>query len=255
MPRQAQLALGETAAAPATYRVPPSQLIRLLAAHATFDGSGAATSWIPALEVVSDSGQTAARGLAATVAAGGAAEVTFGPFLRPAPSGAGAGTLKSTRIIISDGTFTQSIPLSTYTKIAFDDAVINTLGFADLANHQIAIATAGYYLISGRVFYQPPVTFPAPAGDRAEMQIKIVRAATEHLIDNGLSALDNTNAVDWFVLIPPVVVKLEAGDTVFANAWSNLATIAGDSKVDGGTYAGLGESDAGATYLDVTGLG
>ncbi len=85
MPAQAQLSLGETNPAPITYTVPNAQSIGLLCANANFDGSGSATPYLPALEIVSDSGHIVSRTIGQQVAAGGSAEVTFAPFLSAPP--------------------------------------------------------------------------------------------------------------------------------------------------------------------------
>lgn len=91
MPNQAQLSIGDVADAPLTYDVPDAQVIGLVCANAVYDGAGAGGSWLPALELVSDSGHVIARAIPQTsVAAGGSAEVTFGPFL--GPPGGGGGT-------------------------------------------------------------------------------------------------------------------------------------------------------------------
>lgn len=72
-----------TGSAPLAYTVAGSQEFRLLAANATFDGAAAGGSWLPTLELISDSGQIIARSPVATsVAAGGAAEVSWFRGLR-----------------------------------------------------------------------------------------------------------------------------------------------------------------------------
>jgi Concanavalin A-like lectin/glucanases superfamily len=80
---QLQLSVPQVAAAPLDYVVPGAQLIELVALNAVFDGSGAAAAFLPAVEIISDSGHTVSRSIVDTqVAAGGSAEVTFAPFLR-----------------------------------------------------------------------------------------------------------------------------------------------------------------------------
>lgn len=62
-----------------------SEHFELLAVQATFDGSGASADFVPAVVVISDSGEVVGRFPAsAVVSAGGSAEVTFAPFLRDA---------------------------------------------------------------------------------------------------------------------------------------------------------------------------
>lgn len=89
---QVQLAIGDVQPAPLDYVVPGAQEISPVAVNATFDGTSAVTAWLPALELISDSGHVISRTFpASSVAAGGTAEVTFAPFLRQAAA-AGAAT-------------------------------------------------------------------------------------------------------------------------------------------------------------------
>lgn len=70
-------------AAPNSRTTKDSENFELLAVNATFDGSAASVAFLPAVEVVSDSGAVVGRHVTGeTVAAGGSAEVTFAPFLR-----------------------------------------------------------------------------------------------------------------------------------------------------------------------------
>lgn len=85
---QVQLVVSHVSAAPLDYVVPGSLVAEPLAATAVFDGSAATGSWLPALEIYSDSGSLVSRAIVDTaVAAGGGAEVTFAPFLRPGGGG------------------------------------------------------------------------------------------------------------------------------------------------------------------------
>jgi hypothetical protein len=82
-----------TKAAPNSRTTRDSEQFTLLAVNATFDGSAATAAWLPAVEIVSDSGVIVARHVTEdTVAAGGDAEVTFAPFLRKKAGGGGAVT-------------------------------------------------------------------------------------------------------------------------------------------------------------------
>lgn len=83
---------GGIGAAPQAYSVPNATEIIPRAVNATFDGSGAAGSFLPTLEIISDGGVVIARiPCDTTVAAGDSAEVTFAPFLRAASGSASAG--------------------------------------------------------------------------------------------------------------------------------------------------------------------
>lgn len=71
--------------APLSRTTKDSEEFVLLAVKASFDGSGAATAFIPTVRVLSDSGQEVGTFPANDqVAAGGSADATFAPFLRTA---------------------------------------------------------------------------------------------------------------------------------------------------------------------------
>lgn len=81
MPNQAQLALGDSGAAPQTYKVPKAQQVRVICANARYNGAAAAGNFLPAVELVSDAGEIVARCIGSQVLAGDSADVTFGAFL------------------------------------------------------------------------------------------------------------------------------------------------------------------------------
>lgn len=87
-----QLRASQTSAAPLSYTVPGAAEIILKALRATFDGTAAASAFLPAIEIIAPGG--ASCGVFPTdtvVAAGGSADVSFAPFLRGEASGTGSG--------------------------------------------------------------------------------------------------------------------------------------------------------------------
>lgn len=75
-----QILAGGVAAAPLDYLVPQAQEIIVKAMHASFDGSGAGSSWIPAVQIVSPAGKVVGTYLASgQVAAGASADVSWFP--------------------------------------------------------------------------------------------------------------------------------------------------------------------------------
>lgn len=83
-----QILVAGTASAPAGFTVPGNGQIQPKAIFATYDGSGAAASFLPALEVISDGGETVGiYPSAASVAAGGSADVSWFPWLGAAAAG------------------------------------------------------------------------------------------------------------------------------------------------------------------------
>jgi len=92
-------------AAPLDYTLPLGSELLLKAVRADFDGSAAATAFLPALEIISDAGHSV--GLYPTdvaVAAGGSASVSFAPFLRNAPSSSGGLTSQFGLYVSNDQT-------------------------------------------------------------------------------------------------------------------------------------------------------
>ena len=77
--------------APADFVVPNAAEWVLQVVSATFDGTGAAGAYLPAVQIIGPGGDVAATfaDKNVSVAAGSSAEVTFGPFLR-SPSAAAA---------------------------------------------------------------------------------------------------------------------------------------------------------------------
>ena len=80
---QVQIVLDDVQTAGVGYTVPGGQAIQPLAVNATIDGSGAGGAFEPTLEIVSDSGHIVARCPAPQVAAGGSAEVSWFPGVKP----------------------------------------------------------------------------------------------------------------------------------------------------------------------------
>lgn len=96
MSDQVLLSVPQLQAAPLDYPVPAAQEIGLQTATATFDGSGAAGQFLPALQIIGPGGIVAGTFVNpnSPVAAGGEAEVTFGSFLTGALAGSGYSTIE-----------------------------------------------------------------------------------------------------------------------------------------------------------------
>lgn len=84
-----QILPGGVTAAPQDYTVADAQVVTIGALHAHYDGSGAAGSYVPTVDVISDS---AHRVISVphdtTIAAGTSAEASWAPFLRTAAAAA-----------------------------------------------------------------------------------------------------------------------------------------------------------------------
>jgi len=82
--RTQQILPGGQSAAPFTYTIPASTAFQLMGVRALFDGAGAATSWLPVVQLVSDAGVIMEEAIAGSVIAGGAANASFFPWRRGA---------------------------------------------------------------------------------------------------------------------------------------------------------------------------
>ena len=83
-----QFKVGGMQSCPADWTLPASLQIILKTAYASFNGSGAASSFLPCLRIKSDSGDVAFEAVAQTqVAAGASADVTWFPWWRGIVSG------------------------------------------------------------------------------------------------------------------------------------------------------------------------
>jgi hypothetical protein len=82
----------ESQPAPSEYELTAGEAFVPESVTASFDGSGAAGSFLPCLSIYAQSGELLSRTFPDEVAAGDTAEVTFAPLLRAAQAAAAAGT-------------------------------------------------------------------------------------------------------------------------------------------------------------------
>lgn len=135
-----------TAAAPRDYTVPGAQEILPKAVSAAMDGTSAATSWFPCLQVLDPGGTVMFSAIAGlSVAAGGTADVSWFPGLGGTATG-GVQALIGARII---ATSPQTIPNGTATDLVYQSVAFDTGGMANLgSNNRILTAqTPGLYLV------------------------------------------------------------------------------------------------------------
>jgi hypothetical protein len=117
-------------AAPSTYQLAAGEAFEPESVTATFDGSGAAGSFMPTLSVYAQSGELIARSPAASLSAGDSAEVTFAPLLRAAASAAAGGAPFAVGNLDS-GTVASSASFTTLpmdpTNLVTDDPALYTV--------------------------------------------------------------------------------------------------------------------------------
>lgn len=133
-------------AAPLDYTVQAGQEILLKSLFASFDGSAAASAFLPAIQILSDSGHVVGTYITqATVAAGGSADVSFGPFLRGQAAAAAAGSGSPSAVMIK--TSQQTINAGALARVNLDSSTFATSDgnvFSSAAN-SIIIAEPGLY--------------------------------------------------------------------------------------------------------------
>jgi hypothetical protein len=80
MPETTEIAVGD-GDAPVTYTLPPGEELAPYTVEATFDGSGAASAFLPCCTLYAQDGRKLARTFpAAAMSAGALSGVTFAPF-------------------------------------------------------------------------------------------------------------------------------------------------------------------------------
>lgn len=116
------------------YLTASAQSIEITSAVATFNGAGAAGSFVPALAFYNSDGTLLARTVAnTTVAAGSSAEVSFFPFVLQSSGGGGTSSLT-----VTDGV----TPVASVTTLDFTSGATVTAGAAGVAN--VAVTGGGF---------------------------------------------------------------------------------------------------------------
>lgn len=145
--------------APASRTTADSEVFTLLAVNANFDGTAAAASFLPCVEIISDAGQVVARTITdSAVAAGGSAEVTFAPFL-------------------SRGGTSSSTPIPPATELDYAEPPAGTLTIT-----ATSAATAQQWIVGNQITLD--------GSTRIQIEVWIALAGTDHdcvaeLYDNG----------------------------------------------------------------------
>lgn len=131
---------------PLDYAVPATSEIIPIAISATFADPTNAGPYVPALEVITQTGQVVGPfPLGESIAAGGSARVSWFPGVGGGASG-GIQALVGARI---EAHAPQSIATSTTTDVVYDTVAFDTDGMANLAANSriLTISTPGLYLI------------------------------------------------------------------------------------------------------------
>ena len=106
MAQDVQILPFETKNAPNSWVIPDALKIMVKTIEATFDGAGAGSAFLPAVQILSDSGHSVGIfPTDSTVAAGGSAEVTFAPFLRNAAAASPSTGMTGLEVTVDDAAF------------------------------------------------------------------------------------------------------------------------------------------------------
>lgn len=245
------LIAGAIGAAPQSYEVPNAQEIIPKAIRATFNGSGAASAFVPTIRIISDGGVVVAEVATDTqVAAGDSASVTFAPFLRTNQAGG------ITEIESTDASITVTNPFGPVVDLtgagggggytppttqefpsAFIHLAANASGNASwscptnvlvdyTAPTAPKIKTAGIYALSGYSFNNPGDGITA--GNQVQTAISFLLTTTA--ISEGAFTGSNNPAsgVPLAYVIPHSLVAYMPVNTVFTASAFNFDTIAHD---------------------------
>ena len=138
----------QTKAVPQDYTIPGAQEILPKSVTATMDGTGAATSWKPCLQVIDPGGHVMFSAVGtATIAAGVSADVSWFPGLTASDQSSVTGSLMGARVqIVGDFPIADDDPgtLITWGEAAFDLGTPTAMWQAGTPRRLFA-PVAGYY--------------------------------------------------------------------------------------------------------------
>ena len=147
-----QVLVTGTAPAPADFMVPGNGQIRPKAVFAHFNGTAAASSYLPVLKILSDGGEVVAIApTTATIAAAGSADVSWFRGL----GGAGGSSLQAFLGARIQASSTQTVSTSTNTDLHYQGVYFDTDGMVNLAANDriLTVNTAGLYLVVCETIY------------------------------------------------------------------------------------------------------
>lgn len=161
MPRDTQIFSGADHAGNSDYLLPGNSEIEVLAVNATFVDNGAGVDWCPAVVMFSDSGHVIARAMLpdVKVTAGGSAEASFFPGVKPGS----VSTPASTSVAVAFGSgVAQTTPAGTHAWASFSNVSVSTPSvFAwssvNNPNDTLTVAPAGVLLCTGTALWNVSV--------------------------------------------------------------------------------------------------
>lgn len=217
-----------TVGTPASWTIPPSLELAVQAVFASFDGTSAAGSYLPTLQILSDSGHTVVEiPQDASVAAGSSVSASWGSFLRGATAAAASSVgIPYAQMSASSATFADTgfavntVSLSAGSFVTSDATVFATGTSGGFTGLQLT--TTGQYLVSAAVLGSANAA-PA-AGSFVQTSVSgVLNSIVSEMRVGGWFLIDafgdyQAAATRWIIInvqapnnSPPVVVTMRAG--------------------------------------------
>lgn len=218
---------------PKNYQVPGTQELLVKAVRASIDGSAAASSFLPALQLIDPAGHVmwTAVNTSQTVAAGGTADVSWFPGISKGQSVVNTGSTAVMDGLTSIGT-TQTINAGTSARISFDLLQSDTSGVFDTSagsGTTWKVNTTGTYALM--FFMTPSVAWAAAGSSPYTMNTNTLGDlwySQENLVDP-----DGSNQTIGFFAFFVVhgTVPARVSVSIFNHSGTNLVTFGPNVKV------------------------
>ena len=145
-------------AAPKDYSVAPAQQIRLLSVAASFDGSGSASTWLPAVEILDNNGNVlvTAADQAVTVAAGASADVSWFPGVRNSSAATPAGAEWCWAGQAAGTTYTPGATFVPWNPATFETSNSSVFSLSNRAGPNTSIRVSQAGIVSTYATATPP---------------------------------------------------------------------------------------------------
>lgn len=201
------------AAAPKQYTISGSQELLIKSIDASFDGSGAATSWVPAVQLLDSAGELIGTyPMDSSLAAGASADVSFFPSLKRGSGGSGGGGITATSEQVNQSAVNTTIVNNTTQLLNCSSHLSGPVNWT-FSGGQFHCAVPGAYAFQAVVQLR---TTPWTAGGGYNANIatgaySIVGNSWVTFPNNsGLAAFPQT--IETHLTLPPLVYA--AGDVV-----------------------------------------
>jgi hypothetical protein len=154
------IVIPDTAVAPKDYTLSGTQELALKTVRALIDGSGAASAFLPTLQLLDPNGHVMWEGATSeVVAAGASADVSWFPGLGGVGSSSGAAWFFATRVT-NQGIAPANQNRIAWTKVRTSDPTVFSVTTHTLANDQVNGLKPGVYIAMGQLNWASPQSYP-----------------------------------------------------------------------------------------------